>query len=176
MNRQRLEEHIRENRRRLLAQLANWGVPSGQREDILHEGVASAFDALDGLNDRQRLEAWFHQLLRNRAMDFHRTRDRESLGNQKWAQERKSFFIPQFQSNYCQCVHDVLPTLKREYEEVIRQVEMTDDELRDVATRLGITYGNLKVRLHRARTRLRQRLEETCEKCAAKGCLDCTCS
>jgi RNA polymerase sigma factor (sigma-70 family) len=175
MIRDRLEEHIRENHSRLLAQLVTWGVPGDRREDILHEAVASAFDALDAVDDVQRLEAWFHQLLRNRAMDFHRARDREYLGNQKWVRERKSFFVPKFKSNYCQCVHDVLPTLKREYEEVIRQVEMSDDELRDVAARLGITYGNLKVRLHRARKKLRQELEKICQQCATQGCLDCTC-
>ncbi len=78
-------------------------------EDILHEALASAFDALDDLNDKRRLEAWFHQILRNRAMDFHR----EYLGNQKWAHRRKGVFVPEFQSNHCRCIHDVIPTSRR---------------------------------------------------------------
>ena len=172
---QRLEDHVQQNGDRLLAQLSGWGVPADRREDILHDAVVRAMSALDGLDDPARLEAWFHQILRNVAMSFHRRRDRENLGNQKWSRQREGFFVPEFQPNHCQCLHDVIPTLKREYAEAIRQVEMSDDDLRDVATRLGISYGNLKVRVHRARKKLRQRLEQTCKSCADQGCLDCTC-
>ncbi len=173
--RQRLDEHVRENSDRLLDQLTAWGVPRDRREDLLHDGVVRAIGSLDKLEEGARLEGWFHQILRNRAMDLHRSRDRENLGKSKWVGQRKNFFVPRFKSNHCQCVHDVIPTLKREYEEAIREVEMSDDDLRDVATRLGITYGNLKVRVHRARKKLRQELEKKCQECAGQGCLDCTC-
>jgi len=44
-----------------------------------------------------------------------------------------------------------------------------------VAKELGITPNNLKVRRHRARQQLRERLEEVCRTCAKHGCLDCSC-
>ena len=50
-----------------------------------------------------------------------------------------------------------------------------EDDYR-VAERLDITRNNLKVRHHRARQQLRERLEETCRTCATHGCIDCTCA
>jgi RNA polymerase sigma-70 factor (ECF subfamily) len=35
--------------------------------------------------------------------------------------------------------------------------------------------NNLKVRLHRGRKQLRERIEQTCRACATHGCLDCIC-
>ena len=43
------------------------------------------------------------------------------------------------------------------------------------AARHGISLDNVKVRRHRARKALRERLVDTCRLCADHGCLDCTC-
>lgn len=172
---ERLEAHIQRNRDRLLATLAGWGVAKDRAEDLLHDGVIKAMSALDQLQDEAQLEGWFHRILRNTTMDFHRRRDRENRRDAKWSGEAIRFYVPEFRSNSCQCVHDVITTLKPEYGEAIRNAELGESELEDVATRLGITYNNLKVRLHRARRQLRERLMDTCASCAEAGCLDCTC-
>lgn len=44
-----------------------------------------------------------------------------------------------------------------------------------LAGELGRNANNLRVRHHRARQQLRERLEQTCRLCAKHGCLDCTC-
>ena len=121
------------------------------------------------------MEGWFHRILKNKAVDHHRTRKREGIRNSKWSLQTSRVVVPEFQPNLCQCVHDVIPTLKPEYAEVIRDVEMSDEKMRDVADRIGISYSNLKVRVHRARRKLREGLEKTCAKCAEQGCIDCTC-
>ena len=45
----------------------------------------------------------------------------------------------------------------------------------EAARSLGLTLNNLNVRLHRARQRLRGKLEATCHVCSKHGCLDCSC-
>ncbi len=67
------------------------------------------------------------------------------------------------------------PALKPEYAELIEKMELADGDPAQVAKQLGINRNNLKVRRHRARQALRERLEETCRVCAKHGCLDCTC-
>ena len=172
---EKLEDHVRRNRDRLIAQLIGWGVAPDRAEDLLHDSVVGAITALSQLEDDSQLEGWFHRILRNKAVDHHRKKNRERLGNNKWARQSRRFVVPEFQPNPCQCVHEIIPTLKPEYAEAIRDVEMSDDEMRDVAARIGISYNNLKVRVHRARRKLRERLEKTCAKCAEQGCIDCTC-
>lgn len=172
---QHLESHIRENRERLIASLIGWGVTADRAEDLLHDAVEKAIDARSQLDDDAQLEGWFHRVLRNTTIDFHRSRRREWSRDRKWARESTQFVVPTFKSQTCQCFHDVIPTMKAEYAEAIRNVDLQDGELREVAARLGITYNNLKVRLHRARRQLRTRLQDTCASCADRGCLDCTC-
>lgn len=172
---QKLESHIRENRDRLVATLIGWGVTAARAEDLLHDAVEKAIAARSQLDDDAQLEGWFHRVLRNTTIDFHRSKRREWSKNRKWARESTQFVVPKFKSQTCQCFHDVIPTMKAEYAEAIRRVDLQEGELRDVATRLGITYNNLKVRLHRARRQLRSRLQKTCASCAEQGCLDCTC-
>jgi RNA polymerase sigma-70 factor (ECF subfamily) len=75
----------------------------------------------------------------------------------------------------CACVATLLPTLKPEYARVLQLADVEDRPARAVAEEIGISANNLKVRLHRARQQLRQRLEQTCKLCATHGCLDCTC-
>jgi RNA polymerase sigma-70 factor (ECF subfamily) len=69
----------------------------------------------------------------------------------------------------------MLSTLKPEYAQAVRQVDMHDTSVGDYAAGLGITPGNAAVRVHRARQALRRRMEECCGTCAEHACLDCDC-
>ncbi len=76
----------------------------------------------------------------------------------------------------CECFEDLLPTLKAEYAELIEAMDLGGATTEEMTARLDITPNNLKVRHHRARQQLRERLEETCRTCAEHGgCVDCTC-
>jgi RNA polymerase sigma-70 factor (ECF subfamily) len=82
---------------------------------------------------------------------------------------------PEDETTLCACFRELIPTLKPEYAELIEKMELADGDPAQVAEQLGINRNNLKVRCHRARQALRERLEETCRVCAKHGCLDCTC-
>lgn len=76
----------------------------------------------------------------------------------------------------CECMKALLPTLKTEYAEVIRRVDLEGMSVPEVAQELGATENNLRVRLSRARQALKTSLVRTCGTCTEHGCLDCTCS
>ncbi|HZH03129.1 MAG TPA: sigma factor-like helix-turn-helix DNA-binding protein, partial [Myxococcaceae bacterium] len=69
----------------------------------------------------------------------------------------------------------LLPGLKPEYAQMVRQVDLENRPLADVAVELGVTSNNATVRLHRARQALKKQLQRCCGSCAAHGCLDCSC-
>lgn len=75
----------------------------------------------------------------------------------------------------CGCVSALIETLKPEYAEIVRAVELEEQPLSDYAQRSGITGNNAAVRLHRAREALFKRLVQSCGTCATHGCLDCHC-
>ena len=72
-------------------------------------------------------------------------------------------------------VIDLLPTLKVEYAELLRRVELEGEPVKDVANAVGITPNNAGVRLQRARKALLREVQRSCRTCAPHGCLDCTC-
>jgi RNA polymerase sigma-70 factor (ECF subfamily) len=68
-----------------------------------------------------------------------------------------------------------LPTLKPEYAELLRRVDLEERSVPEAAAEVGITPNNAGVRLHRARQALKHQLERSCGSCATHGCLDCSC-
>lgn len=144
-------------------------------EDILHDSLIKALGAVDQLEDDDKVVAWFYQLLRNTIIDRQRKEQTKEKYHDQFAREADDVVQPDDRETVCQCFRDLLPGLKDEYQELIEKVELTDAESAEVAEELGITRNNLKVRRHRARQQLKERLEARCGGCADAGCLDCTC-
>ena len=144
-------------------------------EDILQESLLKAMISAPQLRDEDRLLPWFYSILNNAVTDVYRKRRVVEKYIRNAQGEGEEVVEPVEQGAICACIYDVLPTLKPEYAEVIREMELKDGDSDAVAEALGITRNNLKVRRHRARTQLRERLEQTCRACATHGCLDCSC-
>jgi RNA polymerase sigma-70 factor, ECF subfamily len=144
-------------------------------EDVLQDSLLKALRAAPELHDEKKLLPWFYSILNNAITDIYRRQQVEQRSLQQLAQAQLLAAELEAEQVLCACFRDLIPTLKPEYAELIEQVELSDREPAEVAAQLGITPNNLKVRRHRARQALRQRLEESCRVCAQHGCLDCTC-
>ena len=79
---------------------------------------------------------------------------------------------PEEAPRLCACYRPLLDGLAPEAAEVLR-ADLDGEPTNEVAARLGVSPGTLRVRRHRARAALRQRLDDVCRACA--GCLDCSC-
>ena len=143
-------------------------------EDILQDGLLRAVRAAPELRDEERLVPWFYRVLQNAIVDAYRRRSAEHA-RVIVADVPEIAAEPEDDAELCACFERLIPTLKTEYADLIRALELGQESPGAAAERLGITTNNLKVRRHRARQALRQRLEETCRTCADHGCLDCTC-
>jgi RNA polymerase sigma-70 factor (ECF subfamily) len=144
-------------------------------EDILQESLLKALRTSDELRDNEKFVGWFYRIINNAIIDVYRRRHVQQRYLEELVYEQEASVQPDEHQAICACIRDVLPTLKPEYADLIEALELGTDEPENVADRLGITRNNLKVRRHRARTQLRERLEETCRSCATHGCLDCSC-
>ncbi len=146
-------------------------------EDILQEALLRALRNAPAIKDEERLLAWFYRVLRNAIIDSYRrkgTDERRTIQNARLL-EADGEYNADAEPELCECFRELLPALKPEYREMIEALELGGEAPEAAAARLGIEPGNLKVRRHRARRQLRERLEETCRLCARHGCLDCTC-
>ncbi len=66
-------------------------------------------------------------------------------------------------------------TLKPEYADALRQIEVEGIAVKDYAAAHGLSAGNAGVRIFRARAALKKEVVRSCGTCAEHGCLDCTC-
>ncbi|MEP2775644.1 MAG: RNA polymerase sigma factor [Luteolibacter sp.] len=171
-----LENVLRDNLAEFLG-FARWRTGNDQlAADAVQESLLRALKAEETLTHEENLRAWFYRILRNVLTDLHRREASRQRAMREFAYEFGHDLPPELEDTVCRCLNSLIPALKPEYGEVLQRVELDGEPLEDVADSLGISRGNLNVRLHRGRRQLRERLEQTCRICATHGCLDCTCN
>lgn len=149
-------------------------------EEILQTAFVKGIEKSGSIRDGETAIAWFYRLLRNAVIDHYRHRGAEQRGRDRYveenAEEAATELDAAIEGTVCACVNDLIPTLKAEYAEVLRRVELEGQSVIEAAAALGVTPNNAAVRVHRAREALRKRLVQTCGSCTDHGCLDCTCA
>ena len=163
-------------RERLLGYLRRRVESDAVAEDLLGDALLRALRAAPALRDADRLVPWFYRILDHAVTDHYRRRGvRRAAADGLAADAAESEDLPEAEGAVCACFRDLLPTLPPAYGSLIEALDLGGEAPADAAERLGITRTNLKVRHHRARRALRDRLETVCRACARHGCLDCTC-
>jgi RNA polymerase sigma factor (sigma-70 family) len=145
-------------------------------EELLQSAYTRTLEKGGELQEGEGAVAWFYRLLRNALVDHYRRQSAEGRALEREAREASEVGPdPELQQTVCACIHDLLPALKPEYADMVRQVDLEGRSVPEVAQAAGITANNAGVRLHRARQALKKQLERSCGTCASHGCLDCTC-
>jgi RNA polymerase sigma-70 factor (ECF subfamily) len=167
-----------ENHARFLAFLRPRVGSREAAEEILQAAFVKGIEKSGTIRDGETAVAWFYRLLRNALVDHYRRHDAQRRGHERYSSENPegtTELQTALEGAVCACMGDLIPTLKPEYADVLRRVDLEGCSVADVAVALGVTPNNASVRLHRARDALRKRLEQTCGTCTEHGCLQCTC-
>lgn len=166
-----------ENRRRFADFLKTRVNNPDDADEILQTAFATATDKHLSIRDEESAVAWFYRLLRNSLIDFYRKQGSRSrvfeLDNSSVINEAST--DTELERTVCECLTAIIPTLKKEYSELLQRADLRGEKVSDIAESLGISANNVSVRLHRGRTALRERLVQVCGACTEHGCLDCTC-
>lgn len=168
-------ERLVSNHRQFLAFLEARVSSRAVAEELLQAAFVRVVEKGASIESSESAVAWFYRLLRNALIDHYRRSGTESRAIEAHVRETEEAFELELKDAVCACMNSLLPTLKPEYAEMIRRVDLEDTPLAEVASALSISPNNATVRLHRARQALKQRLERSCGTCASHGCLDCTC-
>ncbi|HXY26311.1 MAG TPA: sigma-70 family RNA polymerase sigma factor [Candidatus Acidoferrum sp.] len=137
-------------------------VPPREVDDLVQDVFVSALRQLHALRDASRFGAWLCTITRNRANDYHRRaipieQATESGEVETMEQSRATDHVAEQEAA---AVLAVLSTLPDTYCEplTLRLVEgMTGPE---IAVRMGMTHGSVRVNLFRGMQMLREKLEE----------------
>ena len=144
-------------------------------EEILQDAFVRSLDRGDEIRDS--VVGWFYRVLRNAVIDRQR---RQAVADRRLDQfaaelESSSDGGEELAGVVCRCVGQLADTLKPEYAEALRRIEVEGVAVKDYADAAGISASNAGVRIFRARDAIRKQVARSCGTCADHGCLDCTC-
>lgn len=144
-------------------------------EDILQGAFERSLSAAEQVQQEESARAWFYRVLRNAVIDHQRRAGASARRLEELARELEAAPEPELDTAVCQCVSGVAASLKPEYAEVLRAVEVDGIPVKDFAVQSGISSSNAAVRVFRARQALKLQLQRCCGSCADDNCRDCTC-
>ena len=171
-----VEAALTEHRRAFLCFLTRHLGTVDTAEELLQQFYLRAVSKAFHLRRRESILAWLYRLLSTVLADHARreaTRRRQETAyarQQALAQEGS-----ELESTACTCLYKLLPTLKPEYADILRRVDLLDEPRQKVAAALRLSVNNVTVRLHRARQAINRALLLSCSTCPEHDFLRCTC-
>lgn len=172
---QALEKHLAENLEAFVGFARRRLADPELAADVVQNSFLKALKSSEQLQDADKFIPWFYRILRRSIIDIYRERGAREEALKRFAAEFAVDASPEDARTVCRCVNQLLDTLKPEYADILRRVDLNGEAVTATAEKIGTTANNATVRLHRARAQLRERLEQTCKMCAKHGCIDCTC-
>lgn len=146
--------------------------------DVLQDFFVRVLSRFGDLRDEDRLMGWMASVLRSTIADHYRSK----VGQLRF--ESACEADPTVASGVtdedidlviCACLYKLLPTLKDEYAAIVWRADLTGEPRSAIAADMGLDENAFRVKLHRARKALRERLEQTCETCLGHGFFECEC-
>ena len=169
--------HVAYARRRLRSE--------ADAEDVVQQALTRALPALGELRHPERVQAWFHRILR-RAIADHVSRSVRELAREDVlgvmalaSQEEEvgaSMAREVGQGGVCHCSIRLLESLPEGLSEVVRRVDLADESVAEAARAIGISPGNVRVRAHRAHERLKAELKACCDGDRYADFVGCQCA
>ncbi len=167
MDREELLHRFPAHRDKLVAALTQL-VGTTDAEDLANETLLRAMAAVEGFRGEAGLGTWLHRIAVNLAYDQLRHQGRDAaIPNDvgadlpDTADDDSPDVLEQRQMSAC--VQNVLASLPVSQRQLLVQADVLDQTAAEIARDAGITTGNAKIRLHRARRSLEAALESHCE-------------
>lgn len=135
---------------------------AAEAEDVVQGYALKALERVHQLRDVASVRGWLRRIFETQLLDHCRRRSRRTA--------REVAFDPALHdsadhasvepsSDPAEEITRYLPGLRSDYAELIRRLDLRNENRARTASELGISVNNLTVRLHRARAALRQRIE-----------------
>ena len=133
-------------------------------EEICHDAFIRFFQHSATLPDEQQARYWLLRVGKNLAFNFSKRKGRERNAYERVRHEpqrpEESADAPVLFDETTHIVREAINALPRTLRDVIVLKEYGNLSYTEIGRTLGISVGNVKVRVHRARERLARQLEE----------------
>ena len=150
-----------------------------EAEDLTQEVFIKVNNALKEFKAESKLSTWVYRIATNAALDkmqsraFREGKDTMSLDAARERAEAEDTFILAEQTSLSaereavrkemnECIREYVDKLPEDYRAVVILSELKDLQNQQIADILGISLETAKIRLHRARARLKTEFEADC--------------
>jgi len=145
-------------------------------QDLVQSALLRALERAGDLRDQDKLVPWFRRILETSLADDRRRRAAELRMRSRLGRDVEE---PGQASDLrwltCRCLEAALTTVRPEYADLLRRIELAGTPLRQVARELGVRPNTVAVRLHRGRRALAGALRQLCRFCRLHWGFDCLC-
>ena len=164
-----------ENHRSFLSYLTKRVGDRALAEDILQDAFVRNMSRVDDVLE-EAVVPWFYRTLRNAAIDHYRRQQTKTKALAQFAKEIEAETSEdELRAEICACVNRLAETLKPEYADALKIIDVEGATVKAFAEQKGLTPNNAGVRVFRAREALRKLVVRSCGMCAEHGCMNCTC-
>lgn len=147
-------------------------------EDVTQEVFVKINNGLKDFKGKSRLSTWIYKIATNTALDrmkcrsFREDNKKMMLGNISEESEATNICLEEktlsaerqaIRNEMNQCIREFVDRLPTDYKTVIVLSEIKDLKNRQIADILDISLDAVKIRLHRARARLKAEFEAGCD-------------
>ncbi len=152
-------------------------VGKDEAEDVTQEVFVKVDKGLEGFKGESSLSTWIYKIATNAALDKIRSRSfqegtkrvlldapgDEAGGEGICIETSLTAEREAIRNEMNECIREFVDKLPENYRTVIILSELKDLKNQDIADVLGISLDTVKIRLHRARARLKEEFEAGCE-------------
>ena len=136
-------------------------------DDLIQDTFLRVQKNLDSVRDPEKISSWVFRIAYNLCHDHFRQSKRSSLNNRLIQAEIPTFKEAMVQkeleqNQMGQCVQDKMDLLPKDYRTVLILSDIMAFSQQEIAEILSTSVSNVKVRVHRARKKMRTILEEHC--------------
>jgi len=146
-------------------------------EDIVQDVFDKINSSLEGFQGKSKLSTWIYRIATNTVIDRYRSAANKHAtenividegadnGSLDVPEEHKPPSTDQLaiRKEMIECINEYIDDLPADYKTVIVLSEVEGMENKEIAEILDISLDNVKIRLHRARAKLKASLNEACD-------------
>jgi RNA polymerase sigma-70 factor (ECF subfamily) len=167
-----IEKWICGSQRMIFAYVLSYARNAEQAREVVQETIARALESLPSFRGEAKVSTWLYSIARNVVLQHRRDNDHrtptesdrlERLNHQETPRRAEGGLasgpVAQVEKAERQeRFYGALSELRPSYREIIRLRDLKEKTTTETAEALGLTEVNVRVRLHRARGRLREAL------------------
>ncbi len=136
-------------------------------DDLTQETFIKAYKRIDSLKDLSKIKSWLMRIAYNLCLDYFKTASKNKIDSWDSIEEVSSSNILPMgkqleRDEMSQCVREKMLLLPQSYRTILCLFDISGLTHSEIAEVLEINLSNVKVRLHRARAKMKEILKDHC--------------